>query len=404
VHPPARFVVATAALAAALLVPPGAAWASSIGPLVLTGSQTITTEGANIQSYSINDGRNGQPRAFRFAKPVDSSSPALLKAAAAGTHFQQATMAMSFGAMTQSVCLRDVLISSVAPGQSVGATTMESVGLSFNQIGFDPKGTAACSKLGAPPKATVTTALHGGTLSALVACLARRCAGLVSLQLPAGACARSAAIMPAGPACAGRPVSLGRIALAAGHARTLKLTVRRGRLRTALTRIGAGATRGIIAVLRPGAAGSPPGPPTRLKVFTGGRPLTLPNGLPAVQSVPAAPVAPAPAPTTAPPTDGGGPTAPAATTLAITTCGPLDAFPRQFAGSITPAVGGLTIMLTYTPPAGAAIQQSVTTTATGAFTDSVASMTPGTWSAQASFGGTPAYAASTSAVCQFQGG
>ena len=60
--------------------------------------------------------------------------------------------------------------------------------------------------------------------------------------------------------------------------------------------------------------------------------------------------------------------------------------------------------MTYTPPAGATIQQTVTTTATGAFTDTVASITPGTWSAQASFGGTPAYAASTSAVCQFPGG
>ena len=79
---PARFLVATAALAAVLLVPPAAASASSIGPLVLTGSQTITTEGASIQSYSMNDGRNGQPPAFRFTKPLDSSSPALLKAAA----------------------------------------------------------------------------------------------------------------------------------------------------------------------------------------------------------------------------------------------------------------------------------------------------------------------------------
>ena len=120
--------------------------------------------------------------------------------------------------------------------------------------------------------------------------------------------------------------------------------------------------------------------------------------------MPVAPAVPAPAPATDAAPAGGGPTAPAATTLAITTCGPIDAFPRQFAGSITPAVGGLTITMTYTPPAGAAIQQTVTTTATGAFTDSVASMAPGTWSAQASFGGTPAYAASTSAVCQFQGG
>jgi type VI protein secretion system component Hcp len=400
----ARFVVATVALSAALLVPPGAAWASSVGPLVLTGQQTIQTEGANIQSYAITGGTNRQPQAFVVSKPVDSSSPALLKAAVAGTHFQQAAMVMSFGAVTQSVCLRDVLVSSVKAGQGGGVTPTESVALSFNQIGYDKEGTAACSKLGSPPQATVTTSLHGGTLSALVACLAKRCTGLVSLQLPAGVCPRSAAIMPPELACAGKPVAVGRIALAAGHTRTLKLTVPRGRLRTALTRIGKGTTRGIIAVLRSGAAGKPPGPPSRLKVFNGGRPVALPNGLPAVQSVPVATVVPAPAPTTTPPTAGGGPTAPAATTLAITTCGPIDAFPRQFAGSVTPVVGGLAITMTYTPPAGAMIQQTVTTTAAGTFTDSVAATMPGTWSAQASFGGTPAYAASTSAVCQFQGG
>ena len=248
-------------------------------------------------------------------------------------------------------------------------------------------------------RATVTTSLRGSTLMARVACLTTRCTGQVSLQLPPGACARSPGIMPPDRACAGRPVTLGRVALADGSVRTLRLTVRGGRLRRALTRLAGGATNGIIAVLRPGAAGRPPGPPIRLRTFTAGRPVTLPAGLPAVQS------APGPVPATGTPAPPAGtPAPPSGTSLVITTCGPVGAFPRQFAGTITPPVGGLTITMTYTPPAGATITQAVTTTATGAFSDSVAAMTPGTWSAQASFGGTPAYTPSLSPACEFQGG
>jgi hypothetical protein len=403
----ARLAAALVAISAALVVVPGSTWADN-GPLILTGPQTIQTDGANVQSYSFTGGTGRQPQAFSIGKPPDSSTPALNKAVAAGTHFQQASMVSVTKGMTRSVCLRDVLVSSVKPFLDLGQTPMESVTMSYNQIGFDPEGTAACANLGPPPKATVTTSLHGGTLSALVACLSVRCAGQVSLQLPSGACARTAGIMPSGRACAGKPIGIGRVALAAGRARTLRLTVPPGRLRRTLTRLGKGATSGIIAVLRkPGARGRPPGPPSRLKTFTAGRPVVLPKGLPAVQSEPpvqSGPPAPPPGGGTPMPPPGGSPAAPLATTLAITTCGPIGTFPRLFAGTITPPVAGLTITMTYTPPAGATIQQTVTTTAAGTFTDDVAATQPGTWSAQASFGGTPAYAASTSADCQFQGG
>lgn len=99
------------------------------------------------------------------------------------------------------------------------------------------------------------------------------------------------------------------------------------------------------------------------------------------------------------------PPGPVATSLAITICGPVGQFPRQFAGQVTPAVAGLSITMTYTPPApGAVILQTVTTDAAGQFSDAIAAVTPGTWSAIAGFAGDAGYGASTSPSCDFLGG
>jgi hypothetical protein len=72
---------------------------------------------------------------------------------------------------------------------------------------------------------------------------------------------------------------------------------------------------------------------------------------------------------------------------------------------VTPAVAGLSITMTYTPPVpGTAIAQTVTTNAAGQFNDTAATVTPGTWSATATFAGNAGYSASTSPSCDFPGG
>ena len=247
----------------------------------------------------------------------------------------------------------------------------------------------------APPPATVTVGVKSGMFSARVACLSERCEGTLSLRLPAKACAKPAGIMPPDKACAGKAFRLGRVALADGRVRVLRLSIPRGRLRQALVRLTSGTTRGIIAVLR-----RSNGRPITLTTIPGGAKPKLPQGLPAVQSTPLT-GAPPPVPAPAPPA----PPGPVATSLLITTGGPVGQFPRAFTGQVTPAVAGLSITMTYTPPVpGTAIAQAVTTNAAGQFNDTAASVTPGTWSATAMFAGNAGYSASTSPSCDFPGG
>ena len=404
-------VVVAAAIVAALSVTSVASAATGVGPLVLRGPTTIQTDGANIVSFVFHGGPlspwdflhskvEGMPRPpgvtdLVVTKPVDGSSPALLKAAALGTEIKQAFLAWGDGVTQQSLCLEDVVVSSVQTGSGSGAVPLEAVYLTYVRVGLDPQGTAACEKLGPPPPATVTTALKGGTFYARVACLSARCDGVLSLRLPSGACARAAGIMPPDRACAGRTFRVGRVGLAEGRVRVLRLGVAPGRLRRVLARLTAGTARGIIAVLQRGSRR-----PVTLTTIPGDAKPKLPSGLPAVQSTPVT-APPAPGPVPSPP----GAPGPVATTLAITTCGPVGQFPREFAGQVTPAVAGLSITMTYTPPApGAVISQTVTTNAAGQFSDAVAAATPGTWSAAAGFAGNAGYGASTSPSCDFLGG
>ncbi len=196
--------------------------------------------------------------------------------------------------------------------------------------------------------------------------------------------------MSPGAACAAKAIGLGRIALHNGSVRVLRLSVARGKLRRALTRLTAGTTAGIIAVLRRGGRSA-----LRLVTIPGGAVPKLPRGLPAVQSTPVAPAPPPPTPPLA---------GPVATSVVITTCGTIDPMGRAFAGHVTPALAGLSITMTYTPPVGAAVSQAVTTDAAGQFSDQVAVMTPGYWTAVASFAGNAGYGASASPSCSFLGG
>ncbi len=162
------------ALAFATAAP--AATTSTIGPLVLSGPRTIQSEGANILSFVFRGGptpawdpstaKGGVPYAAGFTvlvvtKPVDASSPALLKAVLTGEHYAHAFLSWTTGTATQSLCLEDVDVSSVTPGSSGGTMPVETVALNYLRAGTDETGTAACSKLGPAPIATVTTALKG---------------------------------------------------------------------------------------------------------------------------------------------------------------------------------------------------------------------------------------------------
>ncbi len=68
-------------------------------------------------------------------------------------------------------------------------------------------------------------------------------------------------------------------------------------------------------------------------------------------------------------------------------------------GTMEPAFKDADIEITYGEPGGKRFGDTVTTDATGAFSDSVLASTPGTWTMQASVAGSPTYHGSQSPVC-----
>lgn len=86
--------------------------------------------------------------------------------------------------------------------------------------------------------------------------------------------------------------------------------------------------------------------------------------------------------------------------------GAATAFPATFAvtGSLTPAVGGSTVMVTYSPQSGSPIVHSVQTAADGSYSNSVtvnADQTYQTWTVQAHFDGDQARTPADAPSCTF---
>lgn len=72
--------------------------------------------------------------------------------------------------------------------------------------------------------------------------------------------------------------------------------------------------------------------------------------------------------------------------------------PPTVTGSMSPIVAGATITVTYAEPNGTIVDQT-TTDAQGSFTDMTTAVSSGTWSVSASYGGSAAFAGSSSAPC-----
>jgi len=70
-------------------------------------------------------------------------------------------------------------------------------------------------------------------------------------------------------------------------------------------------------------------------------------------------------------------------------------------GTLSPPLGQTTITIVYTPATGSPITHTVTTDATGNYTDQITLTTIGLWQAQAHWTGNTTYLPATSAPCSF---
>jgi hypothetical protein len=73
-------------------------------------------------------------------------------------------------------------------------------------------------------------------------------------------------------------------------------------------------------------------------------------------------------------------------------------------GSLTHAVAGSTVTITYTPLRGQSVTDTVTTDSAGNFSDSFVPRSSSTWTAQAKFAGDTTRLAATSTSCTFSVG
>jgi hypothetical protein len=101
------------------------------------------------------------------------------------------------------------------------------------------------------------------------------------------------------------------------------------------------------------------------------------------------------------------PAQPSASTLTLG-CpgGTATAFPATFTvtGSLTPAVDGSTVVITYTPPSGPDVVHTVQTTADGSYSDSITvniGRAYATWTVQAHFDGDAARTSADAPTCVF---
>jgi hypothetical protein len=68
-------------------------------------------------------------------------------------------------------------------------------------------------------------------------------------------------------------------------------------------------------------------------------------------------------------------------------------------GDLGPSIGSATVTIVYTSPSGSTTTHTVTTDASGAYSDSLHANEIGTWHVQSHFGGDSQYLGSDSPVC-----
>jgi type VI secretion system secreted protein Hcp len=80
---------------------------------------------------------------FNFTHHVDKASPVLLKACATGEHIKEATITVRKAGKGQQeyliIKMNDVIITSVNPSGSDGASTAESVAMQFSKVDLEYK-------------------------------------------------------------------------------------------------------------------------------------------------------------------------------------------------------------------------------------------------------------------------
>ena len=114
---------------------------------------------SNDSSAASGGGRGrgkAQPGDFHFTHEYDKASPVLAKQCAQGKHFPQVVLTSRKSGEGQKdffkVTMKEVFITSVQPSGSSGGEIMESVSMSYAEIGFSYKAQDAKGGLGGEVK------------------------------------------------------------------------------------------------------------------------------------------------------------------------------------------------------------------------------------------------------------
>lgn len=416
--------LAAFALIAILATASWADAATTIGPLELSGQQAIQVPAVLSLQQSIVHGPvgaaygtagRGAPASTSeivITKKVDKSSPILAQAVSTGKHFKTGSLVLQKeGVAYEAICMVDVFPISVQVSAASGSseTPTETLSLGYSKIKFAYSAGANCGGISAPPieSTLVRVSGSGSKLTERLDCLAAKCDGIAGVSLPAAACPGPASTcsytggvrvgsiggrvrfnhdgtaftggVKVGIGGAGKfsmgdgsvrvlqlavPQGVRKWLKAHSHAKIVSWIVERGVGRAILDRELIGAPAKIESAIPSLSASEPPGEAPLLS-----------------QS------------------------------LQISTCSQpvIGAPPTVVAvgGSLTPARGGATVRLTYTPvngppPLPSPIVDSVTTGPTGAFEEAFDRRRNGSdygWEVVAATDQGDGYAAATSAPC-----
>ncbi len=410
-----------------LVTAAGADASYAIGPFELTSGSVPAIQVPSLLAFSSDivkhptgaaygSGGRGAPSSasvLAITKKVDESSAALRQAVLSGMHYKEGSLHLSkSGGTYEAICMTDAYPISYRAQSGLGSSIPEeTVSFAYAKVSFHYGQGANCTGTPSPPVESTLVGINrsASKLTARLDCLTTRCRGIFDVSLPNAACPQALSKCSyTGPT---------RVGLNGGK---VKFN-RDGTAFTGGVKIGIGGAGkfsmgdGSVRVLQL------PVPSPLQKWLKGHSHATLGSiivvrGLGKaiveheVLDAPAKIYAAIPDITASEP----GPQPPGPTlapqSLLITECSkPVVGTPTVItvSGTLSPARGGATVSLTYTPvngppPLPAPIVDSVTTTATGTFGenfDRSQNGNPYSWNVVAGIGEGGGYAAASSAAC-----
>lgn len=423
-------ILAAIALIALLAMAAGAD-AATVGPFELSGGTLPAVQVPSLLGFrseivkhpagaAYGAGGRGAPASastLTITKKLDQTSAALQKAVISGGHYKLGSLIFQTeGSSYEAICMTDAYPISYQAGSNAGSSIPEeTVSIAYAKVSFHYGQGANCSGTPTPPVESTLVGINrsASKLTARLDCLTSRCRGIFDVSLPSAAC-------PAGASTAGpsRCSYTGptRVGL---HGGTVKFnsdgTAFTGGVKVGIS--GAGSFSmgdGSVRVLQLPV-------PSPLRKWLKGHSHASLGSIIVVRGLgkaivehelidaPAKIYAAIPDVTASePPPPSNPPVQPQS--LLITECSkPVVGTPTVIAvsGTLSPARGGATVSLTYTPvngplPLPAPIVDQVTTTATGSFGenfDRQQNGKPYSWEVVASITEGGGYAAASSPPC-----